>query len=511
MGWKGVNLHVLLVVMWLMVLSLVTATICILLPGVEHRMREAFVEMQTHRPLESYRHFRYLAKMEELQSWLDMWEKGGYEAVFLSMYSLESFEEEDFHSYRGVDTLKIDLVFENALELQGALSKLLACHTQPQRIYLGIDPMKLERHLLWERELDWQASVAAFVEEQEEIEWEMLLAYPSFGEWQSMTEEGREQGIAGYGRAMEALTSLENLLLFYVGDQEWLICNEQNYVGEGVLNASVTHRLFLHIFCDQGYRVTADNLKERLRELEETLGAWRQDPPFVKERSDVVLVFLGDSMFGNYTDSTGVPGVVENFTKARCINCGYGGICLAQGMGDISGMDVITNLCSGQVGNIPKEKAAYDGIQEFAGVKTDSGRLVFILNYGVNDYLFGNTVSAEDKYMTTSYLGAMRTAVEQLRASYPDAEILILTPGYITFQNCGTEIVGENGALLEEYVEAALQVAREYDLPSINMYAEMEAYARNEKILTADGVHPNEQGRFFLGMKLCEKLNVMAR
>lgn len=240
------------------------------------------------------------------------------------MYSLESFEEEDFHSYRGVDTLKIDLVFENALELQGALSKLLACHTQPQRIYLGIDPMKLERHLLWERELDWQASVAAFVEEQEEIEWEMLLAYPSFGEWQSMTEEGREQGIAGYGRAMEALTSLENLLLFYVGDQEWLICNEQNYVGEGVLNASVTHRLFLHIFCDQGYRVTADNRKERLRELEETLGAWRQDPPFVKERSDVVLVFLGDSMFGNYTDSTGVPGVVENFTKARCINCGYG-------------------------------------------------------------------------------------------------------------------------------------------------------------------------------------------
>lgn len=82
MGWKGVNLHVLLVVMWLMVLSLVTATICILLPGVEHRMREAFVEMQTHRPLESYRHFRYLAKMEELQSWLDMWEKGDMRRYF---------------------------------------------------------------------------------------------------------------------------------------------------------------------------------------------------------------------------------------------------------------------------------------------------------------------------------------------------------------------------------------------------------------------------------------------
>lgn len=504
-------LYVLIIAIWMMVLSLVVAVIFFLLPEVEYSMQAICVEAQAHRPLESRRHFRYLSKMEALQSWLDMWETGGYEAVFLSMYSLESFEEEDFHSYRGVDTLKIDLVFENFQELRGALSKLMTCHALPERIYLGIDPVKLERHLPWERELDWQASVAAFVEQQEEIEWEMLLAYPSFAQWQSLTEEGREQGIAGYGRAMEALTSLENLLVFYVGGQEWLICNEQNYVAEGVLNASVTHRLFLNVFCDQGYRVTADNWIETLGELEETLRAWQHEPSFVREWRDHVLVFLGDSIFGNYTDSTGVSGVVENFTGAKCINCGYGGICLADGMGDISGIDVITNLCGGLVGDIPKGQAAYDGIQEFAREKIDGGRLVFILNYGVNDYLFGNTVNAEDKYMSASYPGAMRIVVERLKTSYPDAEILILTPGYITFQNCGKEIVGENGAPLEEYVEAALQVAREYDLPYINMYAETESYAGKKKILIADGVHPNEQGRFFLGMKICEKLNEIAR
>lgn len=306
---------------------------------------------------------------------------------------------------------------------------------------------------------------------------------------------------------MEALAPLENLMLFYIGGQEWLICNQDNYAKEGTLNASVTHTLMLNVFCDKNYRVTGDNRKDMLEELAETLDHWQHDPPYVRERTDGTLVFLGDSIFGNYTDSASVPGVVAYFTGAKCINCGYGGISLSTGGWNMAGVDVIGNLCNGQTGDIPEGVAAYNGIQEFGRAVAGDGRQVFLLNYGINDYLLGNAVKAEDKYAVTSYTGALRTGIERLRASYPGAEIMVLTPGYITYQHNGTQCSSEYGGVLAEYVEAAMEVAREYGLPYINLYEEMQVYGEKEDILTADGIHLNERGRFRLGMLICGKIN----
>ena len=432
---------------------------------------------------------------------------GEYEAVFLAMYSLESFDQEDFRSYRGVSMLKLEPVFDNSLELLGVLEQLLSCDELPERIYLGIDPMKMERHFTWEEELDWQRTIAALIREHEEISWEVLLAYPSLAEWQLLTETERAQGIAGYRRAMETLAPLENLLLFYIGGQEWLICNQDNYIKDGTLNASVTHTMMLSIFCDQNYIVTEDNQEGLLEELEETLDIWRQNPPYVKARADNTLVFLGDSIFGNYTDSTSIPGVAEYFTGANCINCGYGGICMSAGSSGMAGIDVIANLCNGQTGDIPEDKAAYSGIQSFVQSGETNRNLTFLINYGINDYLSGKPVEAEDKYAENSYSGAMRTWIEQLQMFYPNAKIVVLTPSYITYWNCGTQIADEDGGILKEYAEAAIKVAQEYGLPYMNIYEDLEICAETEDILLADGVHLNGRGRFRLGMMICEKLD----
>ena len=501
----------LLIFAWVLALASVAVVLYDLFPPAERRVTESFAAADAHRPAEAYRYLRYQDKMEAYQPYLEALAGGEYEAVFLSMYSLESFEEEDFRSYRGVPTLKIEPVFENSLELLEALKRLLSCDALPERIYLGIDPVKLERHLVWEEDLDWQGTIAAMVREHEEISWEVLLAYPSLAEWQQQPEAAQKQGVAGYERAMEALAPLENLLLFYIGGQEWLICNQDNYAGEGTLNASVTHTLMLNIFCDQYYAVTGDNRKDMLKELEETLDRWQHDPPFVKERTDDTLVFLGDSIFGNYKDSASVPGVVANFTGAKCINCGYGGICLSVGNGGVAGVEVIANLCDGQTGDIPEGVAAYSGIQDFAQSGSGGGRLMFLLNYGINDYIQGHPVESEDKYAVTTYMGAMRTGIEQLQAIYPGAEIVVLTPGYITYRDNGTQVDGESGGVLAEYMEAAVKAAQEYGLPYMNIYEELETCAAEDNLLEKDGIHLNEKGRFYLGMLICGKLNDMVR
>lgn len=496
-----------LIAIWIAVLAAAAVTMCVLFLPEKSSVVWGYAEADAHRPGEAYRHQRYQAKLKACLPYLSALKSGEYEAVFLSMYSLEHYEEEDFRTYRGLTTLKVEPELCNAMELLGILEELFSGGTSPERIYLGIDPVKLEQHLRWEEELDWQETIAAFIQEHEEVQWELLLSYPSLAEWQRLSENEQQQAIAGYGRAMDALASLENLLLFYVGGQEWLICNQSNYTGDGILNSSVTLNILLNVFCDRNFLVTEDNREAMLEELAESLDIWRTKSSYVKVGEGDTLVFLGDSVIGNYSDSLSIPGVVENFTGARCINCGYGGISLSAGSFNIVGADVVSALCNGNQIEIPEGKPACSGIREFRQSGAINGRLVFFLNYGINDYLLGHPVESSDSHEVTTYAGAMRTVIEQLQEAYPDAEIVVMTPSFIKYNDNGTWITGDTGGGLAEYVEAAIEVAEEYGLLYMNNYTDMEAYIAKKNVLSADGIHPNERGRFYIGMRICEILN----
>ncbi|MDE7224672.1 MAG: SGNH/GDSL hydrolase family protein [Acetatifactor sp.] len=497
----------LLIALWIVVLSAVAATVYILFPPTERTVTESYILSDTHRPMEIYRYLRCQAKLEACLPYLADLEDGEYQAAFLGTYPLEYYEGEEFGIYRGINTLKLDPAADNIMELSGMLEQLTACDAPLERIYLGIDPVRLERHLSWEKDLDWEKSIAALIQEYEEIQWEVLLAYPSLAEWQKLPEEEREQAMAGYERAMEALLPVENLMLFYAGGQEWLICNQDNYEREGTLNSSVSHNMLLKIFCDQNYLVTEENREDMLEELEETLENWQEKPPEVKGHEEYTLVFLGDSVIGNYTDSLSVPGVVANFTGARVINCGYGGLCMSLGESGSAGVKVAEDLIANRPEELPEGIPARGGIQEFHSSPVANDRLVFFLNYGINDYMLGRPLESEDAYDVTTYKGAMRTALEQLMAAYPGAQIVVMTPTFINYYGYGTQTMSDVGGVMTDYVEAAVAVAGEYALPYMNNYEDMEVDAENEKELLADGVHPNEKGRFRMGLLICRKLN----
>lgn len=172
----------------------------------------------------------------------------------------------------------------------------------------------------------------------------------------------------------------------------------------------------------------------------------------------------------------------------------------------MSGMDVITNLCSGQTGDIPEGVAAYEGVQEFSRIEQGEGRLIFFLNYGINDYMQGLLVESGDQYDTATYAGAMRVSIEQLQAAYPGAEIVVITPGYITYWENGSLVANETGGILAEYAEAAIEVAQEYSLPYMDIYEQLEQCVREESLLHADGIHLNGKGRFNLALWICEKI-----
>ena len=496
-----------LIAIWILTLAAVAMVIYTLFPPSERTMAEAIDAADTHRAAETYRYLRYRDKLEACQPYLGDLEDGEYQALFLAMYSLENYAEEDFGTYRGINTLKLEPAADNTMELAGMLELLLSSDILPERIYLGLDPVKLKHHLVWEEEPDWQEMITALSQEYEELQWEILLSYPSLAEWLELSDEERRQTVSGHEQAVETLVEMDNMQLFYIGGKEWLICNQDNYTDRGVLNASVSHNLLLQVFCDHKFQVTEINQEEVFEELEETLELWQEDAPDIKERTEYTLVFLGDSIIGNYTDSLSVPGVVQNFTGAKAVNCGYGGICLSEGEAGICGVDVVNSLIGGLADAIPDNVPAHSGIQKLNQSAIESGKLVFFLNYGINDYMVGHPVESEDAYDLTTYKGALRTAIERLQQTYPEARIVVMTPTFINTYENGNQRMSEVGGVMTDYVEAAVAVSQEYDIPCMNNYRDMEVDAENEKELLADGVHPNEKGRFRMGLLICRKLN----
>ena len=496
-----------LIAIWILALTAVALVIYTLFPPSEHGMAEAIEVTDTYRPAETYRYLRYQAKMEAFGSYLDDLEEGDYQMLFLGMYSLENYPEEDFEIYMGINARKLDPVPDNTMELMGALELLLSGDFMPQRIYLGLDPAKLAQHLAWEEEPKWRETFAALTRKYEEVQWEILLSYPSLKEWQELPEEERAQTLTGYEQAMEALVQLDNVQLSYFGGKEWLICNQDNYSGKGALNAGVSHLLLLQVI-NQTYQVTEENQSTALEELEETLERWQGDPLYVKERPEYTLVFLGDSIIGNYTGSLSVPGVVQNFTDARAVNCGYGGLSMSRGEEEMDGVKLVSSLISGQVDAIPNDVSAYEGILKLRENAPDNERLVFFLNFGINDYIAGYAVEAADAYDVTTYKGAMRTAIEQLQQAYPGAQIVIMTPTFINRFEQGTQRMSDVGGIMTDYVEAAVTVAEEYSLPCMNNYRDLDINVEKEQeMLVADHVHLNENGRYRLGLLICQKLN----
>ena len=79
--------------------------------------------------------------------------------------------------------------------------------------------------------------------------------------------------------------------------------------------------------------------------------------------SDHCLVFFGDSVIGNYTDSASIPGVVAGLTGAAVYNCGYGGNSAALGEErTISLPGIVDAFFQGNLSVLPSDFQVYQGV-----------------------------------------------------------------------------------------------------------------------------------------------------
>lgn len=231
------------------------------------------------------------------------------------------------------------------------------------------------------------------------------------------------------------------------------------------------------------------------------------------------ILFLGDSILGQYRDETSIPALVGEMLDTEVFNGAFGGTTMSLQNRDYrdayywDGLSFsrLTRAIAAQDFGLQQTIRTKDYVtMDFRDIVDELDRLdltsvqTVVISYGMNDYTTGSPIggenSTEDPYTME---GAMRTGIRYLQRSYPQIRIIFISPTYCWFINtlgttnetCETNDYG--GGYLEEYVEAQRRVAGECGVEFVDLY---HAYYPHEEydnwsLYTNDGIHPSEAGR----------------
>ena len=435
----------------------------------------------------SYRHIR--KDFERL-------EKESYDTVFLSMYPIDNYAEEDYTHFRGMQTVCCDYEIPNDTVLKWYMKKVASSGNTVRTVYLGVDPQKVE-----------YTAIQELAQSYPEIAFEIVYIYPQITYWMDKSEDFCEKAVQRYLVFAQNMLGVTNVNLYFFSGEEWLICNKGNYESELLTNVAVSQFLMCNSDTLHSYRLKPETVEQEMAKLQELIDSYRSNPVEYVDASGYDIVFLGDSIIGNYIDSMSVPQVVGNLTGAEVYNCGLGGMSAAAGENSLCPVPrVVRALTEEDASLLPGESVMKQGVESFLKRPDQEKNLMFVINLGLNDYFNGHPVSSQEPYDEASYSGALRIAIEALQEHYPEARILLNTPNFTIYYECGEEVRSEKGGRLTDYVEAVIQLGEELGVEVLDNYHELPITETNWPIYQSDGCHLNERGRFLLGSRIALRI-----
>lgn len=222
---------------------------------------------------------------------------------------------------------------------------------------------------------------------------------------------------------------------------------------------------------------------------------------FYKSKTTYDVVVLGDSNIGNFRGDSSVTAVLErelnkNLNNIKVFNGGFGGsTAINTSINEASFYNLSNAIVNDEFSYVLAEAAnRYDGDLDYYDValralsEIDFRKVkVLIVAYGTNDQLMGLN---EESYATT-----IKDGVNKIKKSYPNLEIIVVTPFYNEGEAIrkGQPDVQVYGELLVEKC-SGIKIFDAYNSGIVN--------AENISERTLDGVHLNEEARRLYGEML---------
>lgn len=436
-----------------------------------------------------------------------------YQGAFFSMYNIDTYNEEDFVTYRGIPVVRMSYNLQSWKDISIYLTKILSSPNTVTNIYLGLDPVSLWESSNKDSER-WNKNLERYLlpifKAREDVVYEILLPVPSLQYWINLDSAQLKESVEAYRELVESVSFYSNVIIFFPGNEEWLIANPANYLENGQVNKDVSQKLFLYTFCDHNFQISMGNASEMFERLISLIDQERQMAHTYPDLSTLCIVFFGDSVLTYNRGSMSLPGVIGGLSGAQIYNCGLGGTPASGDPAVIYNMNSMVNHFLDQDTDGLGGNDYLFGLTDYINGDHQEKRHCFVLNYGLNDYFSGCPVeNPEDDYNTGTYAGALRTGIHALRESYPDALILVMTPTYTLLFSNGTERNSEVGGVLTEYVDAAVRVSEEMGVYCKNNYWDSGIDQESQELYLADGTHLSERGSFYLGRQIAEYIGNM--
>lgn len=243
-------------------------------------------------------------------------------------------------------------------------------------------------------------------------------------------------------------------------------------------------------------------------------------------RLGVEMVVFGDSVSTDLGELMPVPERLSERLGISVYNASMGGTCAARleserRLDDAGGSLSLASLTKAvYAGDFSVQQSArlrksnqetfpeiIDGLASIDFGQVDT----VLIQRGVNDYHAG--IRMEDPgnlYDEYTFLGALRSAVRDLRVANPEIRILIITPTYTWYRYADStcEEMDYGGGLLEGYVDAQLRLGQELGVEVVDLYHDFYPHENWEdwERYTLDGLHPNDAGREKIVEKIVEVL-----
>ena len=235
--------------------------------------------------------------------------------------------------------------------------------------------------------------------------------------------------------------------------------------------------------------------------------------------SELQIVFMGDSIFDNSRDGTGVPYLTAVQCNADVYNLAIGGTSATLEWGEQGGNEEWTSrslvgIVKAMMGDVPTDA--------FAGTRTkeilDNTNIdwsttdYFVVEYGLNDYFRAVPLSNPELYYDIyTYAGALRYAVTNLREIAPDATVILCCPNYAQFYD-GNWMIGDGNSLntgygtLFDYKGICEYVSHEQQTEFLDAYLDLGINGYTAEEYLEDGVHLTDAGRQLYADALAQKI-----
>lgn len=235
--------------------------------------------------------------------------------------------------------------------------------------------------------------------------------------------------------------------------------------------------------------------------------------------SELQIVFLGDSIFDNSRDGTGVPYLTADECDADVYNLAIGGTSATIEIGESTSSETwvsrsLVGMVKAMRGDIPTDVFAGTRAKEILDnpdvdfSKTD----YFVVEYGINDFFRAVPMDNHDNYYDyTTYAGALRYAVSTLEEIADDATIILCCPHYCQFFN-NHQFIGDGNVLntgygtLFDYKGICQYVAKEQQVEFYDAYMDLGINGYTAEEYLEDGVHLTEAGRQLYADALATKI-----